>query len=79
MNPDHLPFAAFALESAARERHGGRPHTLTLRLTRPSLLACSFGAPMSGRVELDAGGLHSEGRLRAAVLPVEGPWLTITF
>jgi hypothetical protein len=80
MNIDHLPFAAFALESAAgRERHGGRPHTLTLRLNRPTLLASSYGAPMSGSVEIVASGLLSKSLLRAAIVPAEGPGLTITF
>jgi hypothetical protein len=79
MNIDHLPFAAFALESpAGRERHGGHPHTLTLRLVRPTLLA-SYGVSMSGSVEVDASGLGSESLLRAAILPAEGPGLTITF
>jgi hypothetical protein len=80
MNIDHLPFAAFALESAVgRERHGGRPHTLTLRLAARPTLRASCGAPMSGNVEIDAGGLISQSLLRAAIVPAEGPGLTITF
>ena len=79
MNLDHLPFAAFALESSAgREHHGGRPHTLTLRLVRPHLLA-PYAVLMSGSVDIDASGPSSEGSLRAAILPAEGQGLTITF
>jgi len=79
MNIDLLPFAAFALESSAgAERPSGEPHTLTLRLAPPVLL-CSYGPPMSGSVRIEAVPLRSESLLRAAVLPAEGPGLTITF
>jgi len=79
MNIDLLPFAAFALESSAgRERPGGERHTLTLRLDRPTLLS-SYGPPMGGSANIEAIPLGSAGVLRAAVLPAEGPALTITF
>lgn len=79
MTIDLLPFAAFALESSAGQgRPGGEPHTLTLRLARPTLVS-SYGPPMSGSVSIEALPLGSAGGLRAAVLPAEGPGLTITF
>jgi hypothetical protein len=79
MNIDLLPFAAFALESSGMaDRPCGEPHTLTLRLARPSLHS-SFGPPMSGKVRIEEIPVPCEGVLHAAVLPADGPGLTITF
>jgi hypothetical protein len=79
MNIDLLPFASFALESSGVEdRPCGEPNTLTLRLARPSLHS-SLGPLMSGHVRIEDVPLPCEGVLRAAVLPVDGPGLTITF
>ena len=79
MNIDLLPFAAFALESSAGQgRPGGEPNTLTLRLAPPKLMS-SYGPPMSGSASIETLSPGSAGVLRAAVLPAEGPGLTITF
>jgi hypothetical protein len=79
MNINVLPLAAFTLESSrGAERVVAEAHTLTLRLTRPALLS-SHEPPMSGTARIEAVPGHSESMLRAAVLPAEGPGLTITF
>jgi hypothetical protein len=79
MNID-LPFAAFALESSGRSTQP-RPerHTLTLRLARAALESSYDSPPMSGRARIEDVPLPAEGLLRAAVLPADGPGLTITF
>jgi hypothetical protein len=79
MNIDPLPLAAFALESSgSMDRLCGEPHTLTLRLARRSVQS-SFGPPMSGTARIEGIPLRSECQLHAAVLPADGPGLTITF
>jgi hypothetical protein len=79
MNIDLLPFAAFALESSpGTERLVAQPHTLTLRLIRTALLS-SHEPAMGGTVRIEAIPLPCESVLRAAILPAEGPVLTITF
>jgi hypothetical protein len=80
MNIDLLPFAAFALQSSgqtAQARLG--QHTLTLRLARPAVDSSYESPPMSGRASIEDVPLPSEGVLRAAILPADGPGLTITF
>jgi len=80
MNIDLLPFAAFALESSARSvQPRVERHTLTLRLARPALDSSYESPPMSGRASIENVPLPSESVLRAAVLPVDGMGLTITF
>jgi len=78
MNIDLLPFSAFALESSAGPSSFlGESHTLTLKLglapVHPAL------APtMDGSIGF-TDELAREPALRAAVVPVAGPVLTITF
>ena len=81
MNIDLLPFAAFALESSGHSVPPGvERHTLTLRLNRPALDSSYDSPPMSGNARIEEGAAPpSEGILRAAVLPADGPGLTITF
>lgn len=79
MNIDLLPLAAFVLESSrGADRLVAETHTLTLRLTRP-VLDCSPAPPMSSSASIEALPLRPEGLLRAAVLPADGPGLTLTF
>lgn len=76
MNIDLLPFTAFALRSCGQAA-AGDGQTLTLQ---PVLESDHFPhEPMSGTAGIhpvfgDCGNL-----LRAAVVPAEGPVLTITF
>jgi hypothetical protein len=80
MNIDLLPFAAFALESSGRTAQPrAERHTLTLWLARPALDSSYDSPPMSGRVRIGDVPPASENLLRAAVLPADGPGLTITF
>jgi hypothetical protein len=80
MNIDLLPFAAFALESSGHSAQPrGERHTLTLRPAR-SAFDLSYGSlPMSGRARIEDVPPPSDSLLRAAVLPADGPGLTITF
>lgn len=78
MNIDLLPFSAFALESSAGASSAlGESHTLTVRLghapAHPALASA-----MDGRISF-TDHLRQEPTLRAAVVPVPGPVLTITF
>ena len=78
MNIDLLPFSAFALESSgAAARAISDSQTLTLQLGLTPVHA-AFDAAMSGSISLgsEAG---AAGSLRAQVVPVAGPVLTITF
>jgi hypothetical protein len=67
MNIDLLPFSAFALQSCGQASQvAGETQTLTLQL---ALARASTNQPF-----VDCGN-----SLRAAVVPAEGPVLTITF
>ena len=78
MNIDLPPISAFFLESPATAwRPIGRGHTLTLRLD-PTPVHPAFGA-MSGNVCVDETACAWAPGLRAAVVPADGPALTITF
>jgi hypothetical protein len=77
MNIDLLPFTAFALESLGPSAPGrGDGHTLTLQLALAPVH--SSHEPMSGSVGASQA-FPCATPLRAAVLPAEGPVLTITF
>lgn len=78
MNIDLLPLSAFALESSrGADRLVAEAHTLTLRPTRPAFDS-SQAPSMGGSAWIEP--LAAEGgRLHAAVLPADGPGLTITF
>lgn len=79
MNLDLLPLSAFALESLrGADRMMAEPHTLTLRLTRLKL-DCAQLPPVHGSVSIQECMPQAEGVLRAAVVPADGPGLTITF
>ncbi|HXD39723.1 MAG TPA: hypothetical protein VN649_04130 [Ramlibacter sp.] len=77
---DLLPFAAFALESSGHSVPPGvERHTLTLGLNGPALDSSYDSQPMSGNARIEDVAPPSEAILRAAVLPADGPGLTITF
>jgi hypothetical protein len=81
MNIDLLPFSAFAPESSgavSREIGGGPTLTLPLELTP---VHPGFEPAMSGSVSvsIDGTACMSAPLLRAAVVPADGPVLTITF
>lgn len=78
MNIDLLPFSAFVLEScgpAAPSR--GDAQTLTLQLVPAPVHA--FYEPMGGSASASPSLVACANVLRAAVVPVDGPVLTITF
>jgi hypothetical protein len=78
MNTDLPPISAFFLESPATAwRPIGKGHTLTMRLDLTPVHP-AFGA-MSGNVCVDETACAWAPRLRAAVVPADGPVLTITF
>jgi hypothetical protein len=78
MNIDLLPFTAFALQSCGRAAQGaGEAQTLTLQLGLAPVL-CSQES-MSGSASINQAFVDSGNLLRAAVVPTEGPVLTITF
>ena len=78
MNIDLLPFSAFALESSAGASGAlGESHTLTLTLGQAPVhpaLASAIDGSIGFTDEL-----AQEHAMRAAVVPVPGPILTITF
>jgi hypothetical protein len=77
MNIDLLPFSAFALESLGPADPGRSDgHTLTLELGLAP--ARSSHEPMSGIASANQA-FSCATPLRAAVLPTDGPVLTITF
>ncbi len=75
MDPNLIPSDAYALESLATRSLGGVSHTLTLQLSLGALPG--FAHPMTGTASITA--RHPQGLLRAAVLPADGPALTLTF
>jgi hypothetical protein len=76
MNIDLLPFTAFALQSCG-QAPAGDGQTLTLQ---PQLESDhSSHEPMSGTASILQVFGHSGNLLRAAVVPADGPVLTITF
>jgi hypothetical protein len=78
MNIDLLPFTAFALQSCGQAaRAQGDGQTLTLQLALVSDHSCH--EPMNGRASTNQAFMHCGNLLRAAVVPAEGPVLTITF
>jgi hypothetical protein len=78
MNIDLLPFTAFALQSCSQAAQGrGEAHTLTLQLGLAPVH--SSHEPMSGKASTNQALAHGGNLLRAAVVPVEGSALTITF
>jgi hypothetical protein len=79
MNIDLLPFSAFALESsAAGPSRPSESHTLTLRLGfAPAHPAVEHA--MEGTVSLGGPSPEPAAVLRAAVVPVRGLALTLTF
>lgn len=77
MNIDLLPFSAFALQSCGRSEGAGEAQTLTLQLALAPVH--SSHEPMSGRASTNQAFVHGGKLLRAAVVPAEGPVLTITF
>lgn len=78
MNIDMLPFTAFALESCSLPAQaGGNARTLTLQLARPP--RDCFYEPMAGHASTNQSFDYRSNVLRAAVVPAEGPVLTITF
>ena len=78
MNIDLLPFSAFVLESSGSAAQAARDaHTLTLPLELVPVHA-AFEPAMSGTVSFDLA-LEATEPLRAAVVPVCGAALTITF
>ena len=78
MNIDLLPITAFALQSCGQAAQGvGEARTLTLQLALDPVH--SSHEPMSGRASINQAFVHSGNLLRAAVVPAEGPVLTITF
>jgi len=78
MNIDLPPFTAFALKSCGRAAQAaGEAWTLTLQLGLAPA-HCSH-EPMSGGASINQAFVHSGNLLRAAVVPTEGPALTITF
>ena len=76
MTIDLLPFTAFALQSCGQTA-AGNGQTLTLQPALPS--AHSSHERMSGRASINQAFADCGNLLRAAVLPAEGPLLTITF
>ena len=79
MTIDLQPLALPAPKSSAgAPRVVTDPRTLTLRLTRAALLA-SHEPPMGGTVAVQPPAFGVDWSLRAAVLPVNWPALTITF
>ena len=79
MNIDLLPFSAFALESSGpASRQVGEGDTLTLRLDLTPVHT-AFEPAMGGSVSIDAAGCDAAPLRRAAVVPADGPVVTITF
>lgn len=77
MNTDMPAFSAFALESYRSTGHaGGDCQTLTLALAIAPLHTAH--EPMGGNARAGVP-VDGENMLRAAVLPAEGPVLTLTF
>lgn len=79
MNIDLLPFSAFALESSpGASRAPGESDTLTMQLglapVHPAL-----GPAMEGTIDVAEFAPGTAPVLGAAVVPVAGPALTITF
>jgi len=78
MNIDLLPLAAFGLDpSPAAPRPIGEANTLTLRLDLTPVHP-AFDS-MSGSVGLGNDSCDHAPGLRAAVVPADGPGLTLTF
>jgi hypothetical protein len=79
MTIDLLPFPAFSPESSvAVSRHLGGGSTLTLPLELTPVHP-AFEPAMSGDVSIDETACTAAQMLRAAVVPADGPILTITF
>lgn len=78
MNIDLLPFSAFALESSdGASRSLGESHTLTLSLGRVPVHP-ALAPAMDGSIGV-TDDVAQEPPVRAAVMPVAGSVLTITF
>jgi hypothetical protein len=75
MNIDLLPFTAFALQSCGQTA-AGDDQTLTLQPILES--GPAYHEPMNGTASIYQVFGHSGNLLRAAVVPADGPVLTIT-